>query len=81
MPMPKSRLTVEARRALQMLADSEAGCPQTLMLADGFTRKLIARLVEAKLVTAESRPVKAGAKLIEVTTLRITPAGRVALDR
>ncbi len=79
--VPKPRLTAEARRALQMLANSEAGCPQTLMLPDGFTRKLITGLVEAKLVTKESRPVKAGAKLIELTTLRIAPAGRVALGQ
>jgi hypothetical protein len=76
MPMP--RHSAEARRALQMLADSPTGCTASVMLARGFMPKLITGLIKAKLATAELKSMKAGAKLIVVRQIRITDAGRVA---
>ncbi len=80
MRQPKPRLSAEARRALLMLADYEAGCITSLMLMHGFSPKLIAGLIKAKLATTELRPMKAGAQPIRVMQIRITDTGRVALE-
>jgi hypothetical protein len=48
------------------------------MLAHGFTIEQMVELVRAGLATATPQHVRAGGKTIEVTTLRITEAGRLA---
>jgi hypothetical protein len=75
------KLGAEQRRALQMLAGSPLGATEALFLAHGFTIEVLAELVRAGLATATSERVRSGSggKLIEVTRVRITEAGRRAL--
>jgi hypothetical protein len=49
--------------------------------AHGFTGMQIDGLVEARLAASSTRTVRAGERPVEVTTVRITDAGRVLLER
>jgi hypothetical protein len=69
------------RRALTLLAGSPGGATETILLAHGFTAKLIAELVDAGLATAARQRVGAFGREITVTRIRITDAGRKALAR
>ena len=73
--MPKR----DHRRALELLADSANGCTEAIMLAHGFTPKVIANLVDAGLATAEGSQVHAGRRPVDVVRMRITEAGRRAI--
>jgi hypothetical protein len=74
-------LTEEGRRLLEMLAASADGATEALLLAHGFTLDLIARVVIAGLATAKVERMVAGRRTVEVERVRITDAGRVALER
>jgi hypothetical protein len=83
------RLSVEQRSALALLAGAGMnGLTETIMLARGFTRAMLfilvrkglAILVRKGLATARWEPVKAGGRTIEVGRVRITVAGRKALE-
>jgi hypothetical protein len=50
------------------------------MLAHGFTRRMIASLSGAGLATARGKTVKVGDNAIAVGRVRITDAGRMALE-
>ena len=71
----------EWRRALELLADSAGGCTETLLMAHGFTGVQIDGLVEARLATCSTSMVRTGERPVAVTTVRITDAGRVLLER
>jgi hypothetical protein len=78
--MTEPPLSVEQRRALEMLATSgRDGAPQALLSAHGFDASLIAGLVGQGLATLKAEKVRVGDKLIAVATARITGAGREAL--
>jgi hypothetical protein len=66
-------------RALTFLVESANGCNEAIMLAHGFTPRLIANLVRAGLATARAEHLHSGGRAIELTRLRITAAGRRAL--
>jgi hypothetical protein len=69
------------RRALELLAGcGQQGCTEAIMLAQGFTVEFLTELVRDGLATATAERVMAGAKQIEVARVRITEAGRKALD-
>jgi hypothetical protein len=51
-----------------------------MMLAHGFTIAQVVELVNARLATATGERVVAGSRKIEVATVRITDAGRRALE-
>jgi len=75
------RLSVEQRSALALLAGAGMnGLTETIMLARGFTRAMLFILVRKGLATARWEPVKAGGRTIEVGRVRITVAGRKALE-
>jgi hypothetical protein len=57
------------------------GCIDALMLAHGFTIPEMVELVRAGLATATAERVVAGRRTIEVARVRITEAGRRALDQ
>jgi hypothetical protein len=71
----------EWRRALKMLAALPEGSTEALMLAHGFTSAVIAGLVDTALATSATEPILAGGRPVEVTRIRITYRGRVALER
>jgi 16S rRNA U516 pseudouridylate synthase RsuA-like enzyme len=50
------------------------------MLAHNFTRRMLARLVRAGLITIRHEVIKASDKPIEVGKVRITYSGRRALE-
>jgi hypothetical protein len=57
------------------------GCTEAILLAHGFTIPLMVELVRAGLATATAERVVAGKRKIEVARVRITEAGRRALER
>jgi hypothetical protein len=69
----------ELNRALSLLAGSPHGCTEAIMLAHGFTTKLLVDLVRDGLATAAPGIMYAGKRPITVTRLRITDIGRQAL--
>jgi hypothetical protein len=77
-PPRKRYLGAEQRRALQLLANSPLGASETMMFANGFTRRMLAGLIRAGLATAQRQNIKAGSQA--VGRVRITEAGRRALE-
>ena len=73
-------MTRDQRRALRLLADVPRGIAESLMLAHGFSRELIAGLVLAGLVTVVTDTVRIGGETINVELVMITAAGRRALE-
>jgi hypothetical protein len=69
------------RRALRMLAGSAHGCTQAIMLAHGFSSKMLADLIRDGLATTEPGTVRANGRQIEVMWMMITEAGRQAVDQ
>jgi hypothetical protein len=80
----KRRLSPQPRRTLELLsllASSPHGATEALLVrGHGFDSDMIAGLVRAGLATAERETMKAGAKPVEVVRLRITAAGRTAIE-
>jgi hypothetical protein len=79
---PRERhLSAEQRRVLKLLASSRHGATEKLLVvAHGFDSDMIADLVRAGLATAEREVMKAGSEPIEVVRIKITEAGRMALE-
>ena len=76
----KSRLGADQRRALRLLAGSSHGCTEAILLAHGFTIEMLVVLVRDGFATATPEIVHAGNRPIEFVRVRITDAGRQALD-
>ncbi len=77
----KRRLGPEQRRVLELLARNPDGATEELLLlAHGFDSDMIAGLVRRGLATAQRESMKAGGKTIEVVRVRITAAGRRAVE-
>jgi hypothetical protein len=77
----KCRLGPEQRRALQLLEGKPHGATEELLVhAHGFSWRLLAGLVRAGLATVERRMIMAGDTLVEVGRVRITAAGRRAIQ-
>jgi hypothetical protein len=75
-------LTTNQRQALTMLADAgPIGYPRPVLLMHGFSPTVLEGLVYEGLITAQPETVCAGRKPIQVTRVRITDAGRRALER
>jgi hypothetical protein len=70
----------ERRRALAMIADAgPRGQPHALLLANGFSRQLLAAMVRDRQAVAVTIVVRSGGKTVPVTHMKITAAGRKAL--
>lgn len=83
MPHPHRRRhgpVPDRRRALELLASCRDGCTEAIMLAHGFTIPLMVELVRAGLATATAERMVAGGKAMEIARVRITEAGRRALE-
>ena len=79
--MTGPRLTPERRRMLKLLARSRHGANEELLVhGHGFRQPTIAGLVRSGLAAAEREVVKAGGKTIEIVRVRITEAGRKAIE-
>jgi hypothetical protein len=77
----KRPVGVEQRRALRLLASIPFGATETIMLAHhGFKRRMLADLLHAGLATLERASVNMDGKAIGARRVRITAAGRSALE-
>jgi hypothetical protein len=75
------RLTPERRRMLKLLARSRHGVDEELLVhGHGFRRPTIAGLHRIGLAAVEREVMKAGGKTIEIVRVRITEAGRKAIE-
>ena len=80
-PTKPPRLSEERRRALELLASSPVGANAGLLVfAHGFDRRVLDCLVEAGLAAAEREVVVAGDKPVEIIRIKITNAGRRAIE-
>ena len=82
-PPREPSLSKEQRQALALLASIPHDVTEDqLALVHGFDRDMIAGLVEAGLVTAQREVVTgSGRTTIEVVRIRISDAGRRAIER
>jgi hypothetical protein len=80
MPAPprKRLLGVHQRRALRLLASSPFGASEAMMFTNGFTRRMLARLVRIGLATRQRENTDASSQ--SLGRVRITEAGRRALE-
>jgi hypothetical protein len=81
-PPREPSLSKEQRRALALLANIPHGIAEELLiLAHGFDRAMIGGLVHESFATAEREVVTGpGRRVIEAVRIRITDAGRRALE-
>ena len=75
----RPKLNADQRRALELLALLQ-GCTGATLLAHGVRIDVLADLARAGFVTAYREPANAGQRQIEVARMRITNAGRRALE-
>jgi hypothetical protein len=74
-------LRPEERRVLEILAAvGLRGCDGATLLAHGFRIDMVADLVHDGLATARCEIMRMGARKIRIARLRITDAGRRALE-
>jgi hypothetical protein len=74
-------LSQEQRRLLEMLNGAgPRGCPEALVLANGFNIELLTGLVGAGLATVATETVRAGDRMRAVANVKITDAGRRAIE-
>jgi hypothetical protein len=77
----RPEVTADQRSALELLANAGPhGCTGATLFAHGFKIGMLAELVRDGLATARRQPLKAGERQIEVARIRITDAGRRALE-
>jgi hypothetical protein len=69
-------VTSEERRALALLANDPNGATEAMLVAQGFSISMLARLVVDRLVTARH---ESGGRTMDVVRVKITDAGRAAL--
>jgi hypothetical protein len=75
----RRRLSGKARRALELLVDRQ-GSTEAWMLDLGFTDRMLFLLAQAGLITIRHEIINAGAEPIDIGRVRITDAGRQALE-
>ena len=74
-------LSEHQRRILELLNEAgPRGYPQALMLARGFDIELLTSLVRDGFATVATETVRAGRRALGVANVRITDAGRQALE-
>ena len=61
-------------------AAEQRGTTEALMLAHGFTQRMLTGLVRAGLAMRYRMPLTAGGRTIEVTYVMIAAAGRMAIE-
>jgi hypothetical protein len=72
-------LAADHRHALKMLAGSRNGHTESVMIVRGFGRVLLAELILAGFICAETERMMVEGKAVNDRRLRITKAGRQAL--
>ena len=77
-PQSAFKRSSERRRALALLAASPDGTTEAMVLAHGFSTRMMGELISDGLANAQAECMIAG-RAIEVIRVRITDAGRRAL--
>ncbi len=72
-------LVIDQREALNLLARSTHGYRESILLAHGYPIEMLRRLIGDGLIIAEREPAYLSRRVIVVTRMRITEAGRRAL--
>ena len=75
----RRRLSGKARRALELLVDQQDSTEAYLGYL-GFTDRMLFLLAQAGLITIRHEMINTGAELIDIGRVRITDAGRRALE-
>jgi hypothetical protein len=71
----------EWRRALEILDHAgQNGSAEAVLIANGFSDEMLVSIARAGLATATTDKIKAGSRTIEIAWMRITNAGRFALN-
>jgi hypothetical protein len=79
--MTEPRLSAEQRRVLRLLSDAgPRGIAETLWAAHELNGEFLIGLVLEGLATIAGETVRAGGSAVEVVLVRITDAGRQALE-
>ena len=78
---PRRHPKPDRRRALELLAASRDGYTEAMMLAHGFTVELMVDLCIAGLAIATPERMVAGGRPVEVVRMKITEAGRKAIEQ
>ena len=73
-------VSASRNRALRLLAEHTNGCNGAVLLAHGFSLELLNELIGAGLATASTESMMRGNKPVEILRVRITEAGRRALQ-
>jgi len=72
-------MTDDERHLLELLAASDDGATDALLVAHGFTAELVVGVVRVGLATTMAEQTFAAGRPVDVTRVRITGAGRPAL--
>ena len=80
MTLRKPRLGPERRGALGILDDAPRGLTESILLAHGVTDQVIASLVRDGLATMRPENTREGVRTVDVIRVKITDAGRRALE-
>jgi hypothetical protein len=75
------RISSEQERALKLLAGSRHGVNEELLRGHGVSPGVLASLVRRRLAVTQREVAMAGGKAIEVVRIRITAAGRMAIEK
>jgi hypothetical protein len=79
---PRKRvLGSRAREALELLASDPHGTTEAFMHGHGFSLRTLVGLVHARLATVQSEIVIAGGERVVAARIKITDAGRRAIER
>jgi hypothetical protein len=71
----------DERRALGLLADTgRNGTTDAILVAHGVTASMVTSLVRDGLAIAMTEQVRASARMIEIVRVRITAAGKRAIE-
>ena len=68
------------KRALKLLAEHPNGSNGAVLLAHGFSLKLLNELIGGGLGTRRTESMMRGSKPVEILRVKITEAGRRALE-
>jgi hypothetical protein len=74
-------LSAEDRRALEILNGHHNGCAEDELRLLGFTEGVIDALLSAGLATAETTRIGIKERPVKVRRIRITDAGRIAIEQ
>ena len=79
--MTVTRLSAEQPQALKLLASNRHGVNEQMLARSlGFSRAVLSSLVRRRLAAREREVVIADGKTVEVVRIRITAAGRRAIE-